>query len=138
MNPSQTSGMVTIASCHSVDATVARLTALLAAKGVKLFAVIDHSGEAAAAGLVMPPTKVVIFGSPQAGTPLMLVAPSIALDLPLKLLIAEDASRPEGDGSGRVTLSYNSPAWLRDRHHLPETLMANIAVIEALAKQAAE
>ena len=125
------SGLVSIPSRHSVDETVARLTQLLAAKGVKLFAVIDHSGEAAAAGLAMPPTKVVIFGSPKAGTPLMLAAPSIAIDLPLKLLIAQDPT-------GAVTIAWNSPAYLRARHNLPEDLLANIAVIEALARQAAE
>jgi uncharacterized protein (DUF302 family) len=131
MTPSPVPGLVSIPSHHSVDETVARLTALLAAKGVKLFTVIDHSGEAAAAGLTMPPTKVIIFGNPQAGTPLMLAAPNIAIDLPLKLLIAQDSR-------GAVTLSYNSPAYLRDRHHLPEALMGNIAVIEALAQKAAE
>jgi uncharacterized protein (DUF302 family) len=127
----ESSGLISIPSLHSVDETVARLTQLLAAKGVKLFAVIDHSGEAAAAGLTMPPTKVVIFGSPKAGTPLMLAAPSIAIDLPLKLLIAQDQT-------GEVTITWNSPAYLRARHNLPEELVANIAIIEALAHKAAE
>ena len=130
MNPTPISGLVSIRSHHSVDEILARLTALLATNGVKLFAVIDHSGEATAAGLNMPNTKVVLFGNPHAGTPLMLASPSIAIDLPLKLLIAEDAS-------GGVTLSYNSPAYLRERHHLPDNLMANIAVIEALARKVA-
>jgi uncharacterized protein (DUF302 family) len=125
------SGLLSIPSHHSVDETVARLTQLLAAKGVKLFAVIDHSGEAAAAGLAMPPTKVVIFGSPKAGTPLMLAAPSIAIDLPLKLLIAQDPT-------GGVTITWNAPAYLRTRHNLPEDLLANIAVIEVLAHKVAE
>ncbi|MGD0798337.1 MAG: DUF302 domain-containing protein [Acidobacteriaceae bacterium] len=125
------SGLISIPSRHSVDDTVARLTQLLAAKGVKLFAVIDHSAEAAAAGLDMPPTKVVIFGNPKAGTPLMLAAPSIAIDLPLKLLIAQDPT-------GAVTITWNSPAYLRARHNLPDDLLPNIAVIEALAHQAAE
>jgi len=124
-------GLISIPSKHSVDDTVTRLTEILAAKGVKLFAVIDHSGEAASAGLQMPPTKVVIFGSPKAGTPLMLAAPSVAIDLPLKLLIAQDAN-------GAVTITWNSPAYLRERHGLPEELMANIAVIEALARKAGE
>jgi uncharacterized protein (DUF302 family) len=127
----ESSGLISIPSLHSVDETVARLTQLLAAKGVKLFAVIDHSGEAATAGLTMPPTKVVIFGSPKAGTPLMLAAPSIAIDLPLKLLIAQDQT-------GEVTITWNSPAYLRARHNLPEELVANIAIIEALAHKAAE
>src|ERR1700722_8185367 len=85
------SGLVSIPSRHSVDDTVVRLTALLAEKGIKLFALVDHSGEAAVAGVAMPPTKLLIFGNPKVGTPLMLAAPSIALDLPLRLLIAEDA-----------------------------------------------
>jgi uncharacterized protein (DUF302 family) len=131
MNPTLIPGFVSVRSQHSVDEILARLTAFLTANGVKLFAVIDHSGEAAAAGLTMPPTKVVIFGNPKAGTPLMLAAPSIAIDLPLKLLIAEDPS-------GSVTLSYNSPSYLRERYQLPEDLVANIAVIETLAKKVAE
>jgi uncharacterized protein (DUF302 family) len=125
------SGLISIPSNYSVEDTVTRLTGILAAKGVKLFAVIDHSGEAAAVGLHMPPTKVVIFGNPQAGTPLMLAAPSVAIDLPLKLLIAEH-------NAGKVAITWNSPAYLRDRHHLPESLLANIAVIETLARKAAE
>jgi len=128
---SQDIGLISIPSNHSVDETVARLTGILAAKGVKLFAVIDHSGEAAAVGLHMPPTKVAIFGNPKAGTPLMLASPSVAIDLPLKLLIAEDAA-------GKVTITWNSPAWLRERHGFPEDLLANIAVIETLARKAAE
>jgi uncharacterized protein (DUF302 family) len=79
----------------------------------------------------MPPTKVVIFGSPRAGTPLMLASPSAAIDLPLKLLVAEDAN-------GAVTVTWNSPAWLLDRHNLPENLLPNIAVIETLAHKIAE
>ena len=126
-------GLISIPSNHSVDDTVTRLTEILAAKGVKLFAVIDHSGEAASAGLHMPPTKVVIFGSPKAGTPLMLAAPSVAIDLPLKLLIAQSP-----DATGAVTITWNSPAYLRERHGFPEELMANIAVIETLARKDAE
>ncbi len=124
-------GLTTIPSNHSVDETTSRLTANLAAKGVKLFALIDHSGEAEASGLSMLPTKLLIFGNPQAGTPLMLVAPSIAIDLPLKLLIAEDQE-------GKVTVSYNSPEYLRDRHHLFEGLLGAIAVVGTLAAKAAE
>jgi uncharacterized protein (DUF302 family) len=114
-----------------VDEILARLTALLTTNGVKLFAIIDHSGEAVAAGLAMPTTKVVIFGSPHAGTPLMLASPSVAIDLPLKLLIAQDPG-------GGVTLSYNSPAYLRGRHQLPDDLVSNIAVLEVLAKKVAQ
>jgi len=127
----QTAGLISLPSKHSVDQTLAKLTTILEAKGVKLFAVIDHSGEAATAGLSMPPTKVAIFGNPKGGTPLMLASPSVAIDLPLKLLIAEDAA-------GQVTVSYNSPAWLGERHQLPEELLANIALIETLAHKVAE
>ena len=123
-------GIVTIASGHSVDQAVDKLQELLRAKGVQLFALIDHSGGAEKAGLRMPPTKLLIFGSPRAGTPLMLAAPSMALDLPLKVLVAEDAA-------GAVWISYNSPEYLRDRHGLPPELVPNIAVIEALAASAA-
>jgi uncharacterized protein (DUF302 family) len=131
MNPTLIPGLVRIRSRHSVEEVLARLTALLDTNGVKLFAVIDHSGEAARAGLTMPPTKVVVFGNPQAGTPLMVAVPSIAIDLPLKLLIAEDPG-------GGVTVSYNSPAYLRERHQLPANLVANIAAIEVIARKVAE
>ena len=124
-------GIVTIPSNHSVDETADRLKNILQAKGVTLFAVIDHSGEAEKVGLKMPPTKVLIFGSPKAGTPLMLAAPTIAIDLPLKILVAED-------GTGKVWVSYNSAAYLQGRHGVPEVLVPNIAVVDALAAQAAE
>ncbi len=120
------SGIVTIPSRYSVDETVKRLEQTLAEKGIKLFTLVDHSGEAEKAGLKMPPTKVAIFGSPKAGTPLMLAAPSIALDLPMKLLIAEDTN-------GSVSVSWNAPAYLAARHKLPQDLLASIAVIEKLA-----
>ncbi len=124
-------GITTIPSNHSVDETVDRLKNILQSKDVTLFALIDHSGEAAKAGMKMPPTKLLIFGNPKAGTPLMLAAPSAALDLPLRILVAEDAQ-------GRVSLSYNSPQYLKDRHGLPSNLLPNVAVIEALAAKAAE
>ena len=120
------SGVVTIPTQHSVDEAVRRLEQMLADKGIQLFALVDHSGEAEKAGLQMPPTKLAIFGSPKAGTPLMLATPSIAIDLPLKLLIWEDKS-------GSVWISYNAPAYLMARHGLPQDLLANIAVIEKLA-----
>jgi uncharacterized protein (DUF302 family) len=119
-------GIVVLPSRYSVDETVARLEHLLQEKGVKLFALVDHSGEAEKAGLKMPKTKVAIFGSPKAGTPLMLATPSIAIDLPLKLLIAEDTN-------GSVSVSWNAPAYLAARHGVPQDLLANIAVIEKLA-----
>lgn len=119
-------GIVSIPSRYSVDETVTRLEQLLQEKGIQLFALIDHSGEAEKAGFQMPPTKLAIFGSPKAGTPLMLATPSIAIDLPLKLLIAEDKN-------GSVSISWNAPAYLAERHQLPQDLLANIAVIEKLA-----
>ncbi|HKM67761.1 MAG TPA: DUF302 domain-containing protein [Candidatus Acidoferrum sp.] len=124
-------GIVRIASNHTVDETVAKLQGILQAKGVKLFVVVDHSGEAASAGLKMPNTKLLIFGNPKAGTPLMLAAPSVALDLPLKILVAEDAA-------GKTWISYNSPSYLQARHGFPAELLPNIAVIEGLAAKAAE
>ena len=128
---SQGSGIVRIESHHSVGETVAKLQGILQTKGVKLFTVVDHSGEAASAGLQMPNTKLLIFGNPKAGTPLMLAAPSVALDLPLKILVAEDAS-------GKTWISYNAPGYLQARHGLQPELMPNIAVSETLATKAAE
>jgi uncharacterized protein (DUF302 family) len=124
-------GIVHIASQHSVAETVSKLEAILQAKNVKLFAVVDHSGEAEKAGLAMPNTKLLIFGNPKAGTPLMLASPSVALDLPLKILVAEDAA-------GKVWISYNASAYLQRRHDLPANLLSNIAVIETLAASAAQ
>ncbi len=130
MTPKPDNGIVSIPSNHSVDETVAKLEAILRNKGVKLFAVIDHSGEAEKAGLKMPPTKVLIFGNPKGGTPLMLCAPSTAIDLPLKVLVAEGAD-------GKVTVSWNNPTWLEVRHGFPVDLIGNISVVEALARIAA-
>jgi uncharacterized protein (DUF302 family) len=110
---------------------VEKLQQMLQAKGVKLFALVDHSGEAQKAGLTMPPTKLLIFGNPKAGTPLMLASPSTAIDLPLKILVWEDAS-------GKAWISYNSPAFLQARHNFPASLVPNIAVVEALVAKAAE
>ena len=124
-------GVVRIASQHSVAETVAELQAMLPAKDVKLFAIVDHSGEAQRAGMKMPNTKLLIFGNPKAGTPLMLAAPSVALDLPMKILVVEDAE-------GTVWISYNAPAYLRHRHNSPADLVANLAVIDALAENAAK
>jgi uncharacterized protein (DUF302 family) len=131
MDQAVTNGIVDEASNHSVDETVAKLKEILQSKGVTLFAIIDHSGEAAKAGMKMRPTKLLIFGSPKAGTPLMQAAPSVAIDLPLKILIWEDAQ-------GKAWVSYNSPAYLQKRHGIPPDLMQNIAVIEALAAKATE
>jgi uncharacterized protein (DUF302 family) len=124
-------GIITRPSRHSFDETVERLTTILQAKGVTLFALVDHSGEAAKVGMNMPPTKLAIFGNPKAGTPIMLAAPSIALDLPLKILIAQDSH-------GKVWISYDSPLYLKERHGVPEDLLKNIAIIETLAANAGE
>jgi uncharacterized protein (DUF302 family)/uncharacterized membrane protein YidH (DUF202 family) len=124
-------GIVDVPSNHSVDQTVEKLKGILNAKGVTLFALVDHSGEAEKVGMKMPPTKLLIFGSPKAGTPVMLAAPSIAIDLPLKVLVWEDSS-------GKVWVSYNSPAYLQKRHNVPDELMQNIALVETLATKAGE
>jgi len=131
MTPHTDNGIIDARSQHSVEQTVERLTAVLHAKGVTLFALVDHSGEAAKIGMTMPPTKLLIFGNPKAGTPLMLAAPSVAIDLPLKILVWEDAR-------GRTWLSYNSPAYLQERHGVPQALLPNIAVVETLARAAGE
>ncbi len=130
MSPANENGIASVPSRHSVDETVSRIRSILAAKGVTLFAVVDHSGEAAKAGLAMPNTKLMIFGNPSAGTPLMQAAPSAAIDLPLKLLVAED-------GAGNVTISWNDPEYLRRRHGFPADLLKSIAVVEKLAEAAA-
>ena len=124
-------GIVTIPSQHSVDQTVEKLTNILQSKGVTLFALVDHSGEAQKVGMQMPPTKLLIFGSPKAGTPLMVAAPSVAIDLPLKIVIWEDSV-------GKTWVSYNSSEYLQQRHGLPQELLPNIAVIAPLAAAAAQ
>ena len=127
----QANGLVQVASRYSVDESVQRLKSLFEEKGLQVFAVIDHSGEAATVGLKMRPTKVVIFGSPKGGTPLMVAAPSLAIDLPLKALVAEDEN-------GNVTVSYNSPEYLQQRHSVPADLIKNIAGAGALLAKAVE
>jgi len=122
-------GIVDTLSNHSVDETVERLKGILLSKGVTLFALIDHSGEAEKIGMKMLPTKLLIFGSPKGGTPLMLAAPSSAIDLPLKILVWEDANQ-------KVWISDNSLAYLKERHGLADELLLNIAVVEKLAAQA--
>ena len=123
-------GIQTLPSAHSVDETVTRLQAQLQEKGVKLFALVDHSGEAAAAGLTMRPTKLLIFGSPKAGTPIMVAAPSAALDLPLKILVAETES-------GKTLLFWNDPEWLQERHYFAEGTLAAISPPRELFAEAA-
>ena len=123
-------GIVNKPSSHSVDQTVEKLKSILQAKGVTLFALIDHSGEAEKVGMKMMPTKLLVFGNPKAGTPLMLAVPSAAIDLPLKLLVWED-------GQSKVWISYNSPQYLQQRHGFANELLQNIAVVENLATAAA-
>jgi len=125
------SGLTRVASGRTVDETVQRFEDILAERGLKLFALIDHSGEAARAGMKMRPTKVLIFGSPKGGTPVIVAAPSVAIDLPLKVLVAEDEN-------GKAWVSYNSPEFLQQRHSIPEELVKNIAGVGALVAKAVE
>lgn len=122
-------GIVTITGGLSVEQTVQKLKGMLEANGIKLFALIDHGGEAASAGMQMPATKLLIFGNPKAGTPLMIASPSAAIDLPLKILVAEDG--------GVTRISYNDAQWLQARHGFPAELIPNIAAVAALAATAA-
>lgn len=124
-------GVVNVASNHSVPESIDRLESLVSSKQLTVFARIDFSGDAAKAGLTMPPTQMLIFGNPRAGTPLMLAAPSVALDLPLKALAWQDSN-------GQVWLSYNAPEYLKDRHGVPDALLPNIAGIKMLVEQAAK
>lgn len=127
----QGEGLTRIESHYPVDDTVRRLRELLESKGVQVFALVDHSGEAAKVGLAMKPTKLLIFGSPKGGTPLMQAAPSVAIDLPLKALVAED-------GAGKVWLTWNDAEYLRARHGFPPDLVKNIEPVSGLLRKAAE
>jgi len=127
----QANGLLQVASPYSVEETVNRLGSVLAQRAVKVFALIDHSGEAEKVGMKMRPTKVLIFGNPRGGTPLMLAAPTLAIDLPLKALVWEDES-------GKVWVTYNRPEYLQQRHGVPESLIQNIAVIGPLVAKAVE
>jgi uncharacterized protein (DUF302 family) len=124
-------GIISRASNHSVEETVEKLKNILLANGVTIFALVDHSGEAEKAGMRMRPTKLLIFGNPQGGTPLMLARPSVAIDLPLKILVWEDAD-------GKCRLSYNAPAYLQQRHQLPAEFASVLTSVETLAAKAAE
>ncbi len=123
--------MVHLSSPHSVAETVERLQSILKAKGIAVFCLVDHSGEAEKVGLQMKPTKLVIFGNPKGGTPVMVASPTVAIDLPLKALIWEDAD-------GEVWVSYNSPEYLKKRHDLSDELIKNIAVIGSLLEKVVE
>ena len=124
-------GLVKVASRYSFEETVRRLQVAFGEKSLQVFAVIDHSGEAEKVGLKMRPTKVLIFGSPKGGTPLMVAAPSLAIDLPMKALVAEDAA-------GKVSVTYNSPEYLQGRHGVPLELMKNLAGAGAVIAKAVE
>jgi uncharacterized protein (DUF302 family) len=124
-------GIVNKPSKHSVDDTLGKLQNILEAKGIAVFALIDHSGEAAKVGMKMGSTKLLIFGNPKGGTPLMLAARSIAIDLPLKILIWQDDQE-------KVWVSYNTTEYLAERHGLPPHLAQNIGFIETLAANIAE
>ncbi len=124
-------GLIQVGSRYSVDETMTRLEAAFASKGLQVFAVVDHSGEAAKVGLAMSQTKVLIFGSPKAGTPLMVAAPSLAIDLPLKALVAEDRA-------GKVSVTYNDPGYLKERHGVPADLIKNLAGAGVVIAKAVE
>ena len=125
----QDNGLIHLNSPHTVLETLARLETIVQARGLTILARIDHSGDAAKAGLTMQPTKLLIFGNAKAGTPLMVAAPSLAIDLPLKALVWED-------DQGKVWLSYNSPDYLKKRHAVPENLMQSIAGIGPICSEA--
>jgi uncharacterized protein (DUF302 family) len=124
-------GLIRVASPHSVEETIERLQSILHERNLQLFALIDHSGEAAKVGMKMLPTKLLIFGSPKGGTPLMVAAPTIAIDLPLKALVSEDES-------GHVWITYNTPEYLQQRHNVPGDLVKNISGVGALVAKAVE
>ena len=128
---SKENGLILVPSRYSVEETLKRLEAVFVEKGLKVFALIDHSGEAEKVGLKMRPTKVLMFGSPKAGTPLMLAAPTLAIDLPLKALIAEDEQ-------GKASVAYNDPEYLQQRHGVPQELIKNLAGAGALIAKAVE
>ncbi|MGB7283010.1 MAG: DUF302 domain-containing protein [Candidatus Acidiferrum sp.] len=118
-------GMVHLSSPYSVLETLKRVETLLQERGLTIFCRVDHSGEAEKVGLNMHPTQLILFGSPKGGTPVMVASPTIAIDLPLKALIWEDAG-------GKVWVSYNSPEYLQQRHSVPADLVKNISAVGPL------
>jgi uncharacterized protein (DUF302 family) len=122
-------GLIHLSSPYSVPETLARLETILKSKGLAILARIDHSGDAAKAGLKMLPTELLIFGNAKSGTPLMIAAPTAAIDLPLKALVWQDVD-------GKVWLSYNSPDYLKERHAVPDSLLQNIAGIGPICEEA--
>ena len=124
-------GIEKFASPLNFADTIAHFESLLAARGLQLFAKIDFTGDAKKSGLEMPPTQLLIFGNPKGGTPVMVAAPQSALDLPLKVLVSQDAA-------GKVWLTYNTPEYLTERHAIPADLVKNIAGIRPLIQAAIE
>jgi uncharacterized protein (DUF302 family) len=131
MESSSHSGVVTVTGKQPLAQTVRKIEEILRTRGLKLFAVIDHGEEAEGAGLHLRPTKLLIFGSPKAGTPLMVASPTSAIDLPLKILVWVN-------DEGLTQISYNSAAYLAARHSLPPGVAQNIAGVESLVAMAAE
>lgn len=128
---SSENGLVSIPSPYPVPETVKKLQAALESHGMKIFALVDHSGEAEKAGLTLRPTELLIFGSPRGGTPLMQASPTLAIDLPLKALAWQD-------DSGKVWVTYNAPEFLEQRHYISGDLLKNIAGTGALLQKALE
>jgi uncharacterized protein (DUF302 family) len=122
-------GIISKPSKYSVPETLHRLETILTAKGIKVFALVDHSGEAEKAGLKMPPTQLLIFGNPKGGTPVMLAAPTSSIDIPWKALAWQDAG-------GQVWLSYNDAAYIQQRYGLSEDVVKPLAGLAAVIEQA--
>ena len=127
MSDNNKNGLIQLTTEHSFEDTFQRLEAAVASRGLTVFARIDFSGDAERAGLKMNPTRLLIFGNPKAGTPLMVAAPTLAIDFPLKILVSQDRN-------GKVWISYNSPEYLKDRHDIPESLLKNISGVVAIAE----
>ena len=128
---SNVNGLVKLPSEHSFTETLGRLESTVVSKGLTIFARIHFSDDAVKAGLKMNPTAIVIFGNPKAGTPLMIAAPTLAIDFPLKILVSQD-------DNARVWVSYNSVVYLKNRHHIPDELLKNIAGIVPIAESVAK
>jgi uncharacterized protein (DUF302 family) len=124
-------GIVQIKSTFSFADTFERLKSNVASRGLKVFATINFSEDAQNAGLKMNPARLLIFGNPKAGTPLMVAAPSLALDFPLKILVSQDQN-------GQVWVTYNSPQYLKQRHNVPDELLKNIVGIVSIAESSAK
>ncbi len=127
--PPSVEGIVSRPSPFSVQETLERLQEVIRSRNLTLFAQIDHSGEARRVGLTMQEAHVLIFGNPKGGTPLMIASPLLALDLPLKVLVWQRAD-------DQVWVSTNSMTYLRDRYAIPQALVGNLAVVDAVIEQA--